>query len=172
MHFTTFLAPLALLASTVAADGQSIADAIGVINTVTLKLQSAVTSWKGDLLGTLPIIVDSTELLTDINNATKTTKASAALTALDALTVAVAINTLSGSVNSTLTEIIAKKPEFDRLLLSPVILLNLELEKDATDKLGAAISDKVPSNLQTAAATLQATIDGYFNTGIAAYKTF
>ncbi|KAH8911583.1 hypothetical protein BR93DRAFT_352899 [Coniochaeta sp. PMI_546] len=172
MRFTTFIAPLAFLASTVAANGAAIADAVGVINTVTLELQSKVTSWKGDLLGTLPIIVASTELLTDINNATKTTKASAPLDALEALTVAIAVNNLSGSVNSTLSTIIAKKHQFDKLLLSPVILLNLELEKDATDKLGAALADKVPEALKGAAASLQATIDGYFNTAIQAYKLF
>ncbi|OIW28235.1 hypothetical protein CONLIGDRAFT_644437 [Coniochaeta ligniaria NRRL 30616] len=172
MRFTTVLAPLAFLASTVAASGATIADAVGVINTVTLELQSKVTSWKGDLLGTLPIIVASTELLTDINNATKTTKASAPLDALEALTVAIAVNNLSGSVNATISAIIAKKHQFDKLLLSPVILLNLELEKDATDKLGAALADKVPEDLKAAAATLQATIDGYFNTGIQAYKLF
>jgi hypothetical protein len=172
MRFTAYLAPLALLATKVVANGAAIADAIGVINTVTLQLQSKVTSWKGDLLGTLPIIVASTELLTDINNATKTTKASAPLDALEALTVAVAINTLSGSVNSTISAIISRKHDFDKLLLSPVILLNLELEKDATDKLGAALADKVPEDLKGAAATLQATIDGYFDKGIQAYKLF
>lgn len=172
MRVTNFLAPLALLASTVAANGQAIADAVGVINTVTLELQSKVTSWKGDLLGTLPIIVSSTELLQDIDNATKTAKASQPLEALEALTVAVAINSLSGSVNSTISALIARKHQFDKLLLSPVILLNLELEKDATDKLGAALQEKVPANLQGAAASLQATIDGYFDTGIKAYKLF
>jgi hypothetical protein len=172
MRFATFLAPLAFLASTVAADAAAIADAVGVINSITLELQSKVTSWKGDLLGTLPIIVSSTELLKDINNATKTAKASAALEPLDALTVALAINSLSGTVNQTLTAIVAKKPGFDKLLLSPVILLNLELEKDATDKFGAAVAEKVPENLQDAAAALQATIDGYFDTAIEAYKLF
>ncbi|KAJ9161737.1 hypothetical protein NKR19_g1980 [Coniochaeta hoffmannii] len=174
MRFTTFLAPLALVASTVTASGATISDAIGVINTVTLELQSKVAGWKGppDLLGTLPIIAVSTELLKDINNATKTAKASAPLDALEALTVAIAINNLSGSVNSTISTIIARKRDFDKLLLSPVILLNLELEKDATDRLGVALADKVPEELKGAAATLQATIDGYFDNGINAYKLF
>lgn len=172
MRFTTFVAPLAFLASTVAADGQAIADAVGVINTVTLELQSKVTSWKGDLLGALPITVVSGELLADINNATKTAKASAPLDALEALTVAIAVNNLSGSVNQTIAAIVARRPQFDKLLLRPVILLNLELEKDATDKLGAALADKVPAELKPAAQQLQATIDGYFDTGIQAYKLF
>lgn len=172
MRFTTFVAPLAFLASTVAADGQAIADAVGVINTVTLELQSKVTSWKGDLLGALPITVVSAELLADINNATKTAKASAPLDALEALTVAIAVNNLSGSVNQTIAAIVARRPQFDKLLLRPVILLNLELEKDATDKLGAALADKVPAELKPAAQQLQATIDGYFDTGIQAYKLF
>jgi hypothetical protein len=175
MRFATFFGPsLALLAGTAAASGAAIADAIGVINTVTLELQSKVTGWKGppDLLGTLPIIVSSTELLKDINNATKTAKASDPLEPLEALTVAVAINNLSGSVNGTISAIVARKRDFDKLLLSPIILLNLELEKDATDRLGAAIADKVPEELKGAAAALQTTIDGYFDTGIKAYKLF
>lgn len=173
MRFTTsILAPLALLASTVAADGAAITDAIDGINTATVQLGSEVTAWDGGLLSALPIIVTSTELLADINNATETTKASAPLNALEALTVAIAVNTLSGNVNSTISAIIARKPDFDRLLLGPVILLNLETEKSATDKLGAALADKVPADLKTAAQTLQATIDGYFDTGIQAYKLF
>ncbi|KAB5578008.1 putative antigenic cell wall galactomanno protein [Coniochaeta sp. 2T2.1] len=171
MRLSTLLTPLALL-PTVLSSGQTISDAITAINTVTQTLQSKVSSWKGDLLGTLPIIVSSTELLKDINNATKVTKASDPLEPLEALTVAVAVNTLSGSVNQTISAIVAKKRQFDKLLLSPVILLNLELEKDATDKLGAALGEKVPEELKGAAAQLQATIDGYFEAGIEAYKLF
>lgn len=172
MHLTTILAPLALLAGTVVADGAAITDAIDGINTATVKLGGEVTAWQGDLLGALPIIVTSTELLADIDNATETTKASAPLSAIEAFTVAVAVSELSGSVNSTISALVARRADFDRLLLGPVVLLNLETEKAATDKLGAALADKVPAEDQAAAETLQATIDGYFDTRIQAYKLF
>jgi hypothetical protein len=171
MRLTALLAPLSLVA-TVLADGQAIVDSIGVITSTTNALDTAVSSWKGDLLGALPIVTKSTELLTDINNGTKTAKASSALSALEAITIAGAIQTLQKSVNATLTTIIASKHKFDHLLLSPVILLNLDLEKDASDRLGAAIKAKVPANLQTIAQGLQDTLDGYFDTAIDAYKLF
>lgn len=169
MRFTSLLAPLAL-SSTVLASGATIVDALGVVSSITSDLNTAVASWKGDLLGALPIVVKSTELLKDINNATKTAKASEPLVALEAIGVAQAVQALSAQVNTTLTTIIATKPKFDKLLLSPVILLNLDLEKDASDKLGAALKAKVPENLQGIAQSLQDTLDGYFDTAIAAYK--
>lgn len=171
MRFTALLAPLGLCAS-VFADGQAIVDSIGVISSITGELNTAVSSWKGDLLGALPIVGKSTELLKDINNGTKTAKASQPLSVLEAITIAGAIQNLQKSVNTTLTTIIGSKKKFDRLLLSPVILLNLDLEKDASDRLGAAIKAKVPENLQTVAQGLQDTLDGYFDTAIDAYKLF
>lgn len=169
MHFPSIFAPLALTSS-VLASGASIVDALGVVSAITTELNTAVTSWKGDLLGALPIVVKSTELLKDINNATKTAKASEPLEALEAIGVAQAILDLSSKVNTTLSTIIDSKPKFDKRLLSPVILLNLDLEKDASDKLGAALKGKVPVDLQEVAQNLQDTLDGYFDTAIGAYK--
>lgn len=75
--------PLALFASTVIADGASIVAAIDQIQNATVALQSAVTAWKGDLLGVFPIVGASTTLLEDINSGTKTAQASANLTILE-----------------------------------------------------------------------------------------
>ncbi len=80
--------------------------------------------------------------------------------------------TLASSVNSTITAIVAAKSKFDKLLLSPVILLNLELEKSATDDLSAAIIEKVPTELQAIAQTLVDGIDASFDQSIAAYNPF
>lgn len=171
MRFTAILVPLGLCA-TVLADGQAIVDSIGVISSITGELNSAVSSWKGDLLGALPIVGKSTELLKDINNGTKIAKASQPLSALEAITIAGAIQNLQKNVNTTLTTIIRSKQKFDKLLLSPIILLNLDLEKDGSDRLGAAIKAKVPENLQAIAQGLQDTLDAYFDTAIDAYKLF
>ncbi|KAK0637001.1 hydrophobic surface binding protein A-domain-containing protein [Bombardia bombarda] len=173
MKLTTLLTPLSLLAlqaSTVLADGASIVNALDTVNNSTLKLNSLVSSWNGKLLGTLPIVAESTALLAHIMKGTKTAKDSAALAALDALGVAGSTITLSASVNTTLTTIIAAKRKFDKRSLSPVILLNLELEKSATEDFSAAIIAKLPADLQGLAQNLVAPIDASFEQGIDKYK--
>ena len=166
------LASIALLARTVLGDGAAIYDALATINTNTLDLQSKVQSWSGGLLGTLPIIVESTELLAAIKNGTRTAESSAPLSAIEAITVAGETVTLSNSVTSTLSTIVQNKPRFDKLLLSPVILLNLQLEKQATDQMSSAIIAKVPEELQATAQSLIAPIDAAFDQAIDAYNPF
>jgi hypothetical protein len=51
-----------------------------------------------------------------------------------------------------------------------VILLNLKLEKDATDKFAAAVVSKVPAALQSLAQGLITPIDNAFNSAIAVYE--
>ncbi len=172
MIFTKVLLSLAAVASTVVADGAAIAAALEKVNNITTTLQTTVSSWDGDLLGALPITIQSAELLSAINEGTKTAKASAALETLEAVTVAEDTIALGSSVNSTITAIIAAKPKFDKLLLSPVILLNLELEKSATDELSAAIIEKVPAALQATAQQLVSVIDDSFDEGLDAYNPF
>jgi hypothetical protein len=56
------------------------------------------------------------------------------------------------------------------LIVSPVILLNLKLEKDATDKFAAAVISKVPTALQATAQGLITPIDNAFASAIAVYE--
>ncbi len=173
MLFTkSIVLPLAALASTVLADGASIGAALDTINSDTLALEQSVSAWDGDFLGTLSIVALSAELLVAIKEGAKTAKASAALDLGDAVTVAEKTITLAASVNGTITAIIAAKPKFDHLFISPVTLLNLDLEKSATDELSAAIVSKIPADLQPTAQTLVSGIDDSFSEGIAAYKLF
>lgn len=74
------LFPLALLASTVLADGAAIIAAIYKISNDTVELQDTVGGWGGDLLGVLPIVAVSTKLLEDINSGTQVAESSANLT--------------------------------------------------------------------------------------------
>ena len=55
-------------------------------------------------------------------------------------------------------------------MVSPVILLNLKEEKEATDRFGAAVVEKVPVDLQATAQALLAPIDDAFEAAIAAYS--
>lgn len=163
--FTTLLG-----ASTVVADGAAIAAAISVIQTATLDLTTTVASWDGGVLGAVPIEVDSTSLLNDINDATGTAKDSAALSDIEALTVGVDILSLVTAVNSSLTTIIAAKPKFDKTLLTGVVLVNLGLEKSASGQFSDAVIAKLPDEFVTTGQTLAAEIAASFALAIDVYN--
>lgn len=73
-------------------------------------------------------------------------------------------------MQSTLSNIIAAKPLFNRELVSPVIYLDLELDKQATDQFSEAVISKVPSALQGLAQQIVAPVDTAFDAALAAYK--
>ena len=74
-------------------------------------------------------------------------------------------------MNTTLANVIRTKPKYDTLLIvSPVVLLNLKLEKEATDRFGDAVVGKVPEALQGIAEGLLAPIDDSFEEAIAVYE--
>jgi len=167
--FTALAAAAALLSSTVLAD---IAAAITTITADTVALNDTVASWDGNLLGALPITVQSAQLLSAIDSGTRTAKQAAPLTDLEAFSIAGLTSTLAQDVASTLDTIVAAKPHFDHLLLSPAILLNLQLEKKATDDFSAAVVEKVPEELRQVASSIVAGIDASFDKAIGAYKLF
>lgn len=156
-------------ATTVLADGQAIVNAIAAVSNATLSLQSTVGNWNGDLLGAIPIIAKSTSLLTAIKQGTSTAEDSAALSDLEAISVGVSTLNLVTTVNSTLDTIVGAKPQFDRLLLSPVTLLNLELEKSASADFSGAIVGKLPATFTTTGQQLAAQIDAAFEEAIDVY---
>jgi hypothetical protein len=164
MQLTSLLTPFSLVAA-VLAQGV-IEQSLTTVNKQTLELQQAVESWKGNFLGTLPIIKESTDILDSISKGTKAAKDSQPLDVLGAIGVAVATQTLAQSVNTSLTTLIAAKPKFDKLLLSPAILINLGLQKAATTKMSEAIIEKVPIELQPTAQELIKPIDAAFELAI------
>ncbi|GJC80595.1 hypothetical protein ColLi_03433 [Colletotrichum liriopes] len=161
---------LCLFATSVLADGAAIVAAMDKIAVQNTELGDTVASWDGGLFGTLPIIVDSTKLLVKIKEATGVAEDSAPLNAIEAITVAQSTQKLAGGVETTLSSVVDAKSKFDRLLLSPIILLNLKQEKSATDKFSAAVVEKVPEALKGAAETLIGRIEAAFNDAIATYS--
>ncbi|KAF6843140.1 antigenic cell wall [Colletotrichum musicola] len=161
---------LGLFATSVLADGAAIVAAMDEIAAQNTELGDTVASWDGGLFGTLPIIIDSTKLLIKINEASKVAEESEPLNLIEAITVAQSTQKLAGGVETTLGNVVDAKPKFDRLLLSPVILLNLKQEKSATDKFSAAVIEKVPEALQGAAKTLVGQIETAFNNAIDTYS--
>ncbi|KAK3307439.1 hydrophobic surface binding protein A-domain-containing protein [Chaetomium strumarium] len=174
MQLTTVLAPLAFIGLATAHVGNntsaSIVSALAIVNNATVDLGDAVTKWDGELLGTLPILAASTALLIDVKKGTIIAKESDPLDTAGALSVAGATNTLVASVNTTLTALIESKDKFDRLLLSPLIFGNLELQQKATSKMSDAIIDKLPDELEEVAENLVAPIDAGFEEAIDAYR--
>ncbi|KAF3769722.1 hypothetical protein M406DRAFT_19871, partial [Cryphonectria parasitica EP155] len=148
------------------ADGAAIVDAISAIQNATLALASTVGDWDGNILSSIPIVLDSTTLLNTINQGTATAQASANLTDLEAFTVGVDTLDLVTDVNTTLTTLIAAKPDFDRDLLTAVVLLNLEQEKSASASFSDAIISKLPSTIVSTGQTLAAEITASFDQAI------
>ncbi|KAK2031557.1 hypothetical protein LX32DRAFT_637138 [Colletotrichum zoysiae] len=161
---------LGLFAVSVLADGAAIVAAMDEIAAANTELGETVASWNGGLFGTLPIIVQSTKLLIKINEATGIAQDSAPLNSIEAITVALSTQELAGGVETTLGNVVGAKPKFDKLLLSPIILLNLKQEKSATDKFSAAVVEKVPESLKGAAGTLVGRIETAFDNAIATYS--
>ncbi|RFU76605.1 antigenic cell wall galactomanno [Trichoderma arundinaceum] len=164
-----------LLTSVLAADADPnpILTALNTITTDTVNLNNTVASFNGNPLTLLQITVQSAKLLADINSGTKAANAAANLTFDQTLAVASATLNLATDVNQTITSIIDAKPKFDKLIVvDPVILLNLKLERDATKEFSAAVIAKVPEALQSVAQTLTQGIDDSFAEGLAAYELF
>ncbi|KAK1995670.1 hypothetical protein LX36DRAFT_612112, partial [Colletotrichum falcatum] len=164
------LSLLGLFAASVLADGAAIVAVMDEVAAQNTELGDAVASWSGGLFGTLPIIVQSTKLLVKIKEATDVARNSAPLNAIEAITVAQSTQALAGGVETTLGNVVDAKPKFDKLLLSPIILLNLKQEKSATDKFSVAVVEKVPEALKGAAGTLVRRIETAFDDAITTYS--
>ena len=158
-------------ATSVLADGASIVNALTTIDDDTIALGNLVESWTGNLAGTIPIVGESATLLADIGKGTLVADASPPLSFDDALLVAGAVAGLAYDVNTTLSELIAVKPEADKLIvISPVILGDLKLQQTATNALGKAIIAKTPASLLGAAQELLQPIDDSFTQAIDVYS--
>lgn len=171
MRFSNLLVPVAL-ATGVIADGAAIVNSLSTIADATIALNSSVNSFAkdGNPLKLLPIIVKSTSLLNDIKSGTKTAQASGNLTVDETLSVASATLALVSDVETTLSNIVLHKDLFASELVGPVILLNLDQEKSATDDFSAAVVAKVPAALQAVALNIIAPIDTAFAAAIETYK--
>ncbi|KAE8448839.1 hypothetical protein EG329_008841 [Mollisiaceae sp. DMI_Dod_QoI] len=175
MHFALLPLGLSLLTAQVLADGASILAAMSKISNATVALNNTLNSFPSNPLLAIgdiaPLLVDSVNLLDDINSGTTIASKSANLTLSETIEVAKATIALGTTVSTTLQNLINAKPKFDKLVvISPVVLVNLKLEKDATDRFGKAVVSKVPSAFQGTAKGLLSPIDTAFNSTIAFYS--
>ena len=172
MLLKSFLLPIAMLVSFVAADGAAIVAAMTKVADQGATLNDTVASWNGNVFALLPILVDSTKLLEDIYSATSTAGSSANLTITEGFAVAQEATALSNIVQSTLATIVSKKDAFAHLFLQLAIFLELKAEKSAADNFATAVAEKLPAELQPVAPSLIAPIDTAFNSAIADYEAW
>lgn len=170
MLVTKLLIPLFAGASGVLADGAAIVSAISAIQNATIALNDTVAAWEGGILSAIPIIAESTSLLSAIKKGTATAKQSANLSDIEAFTVGVDTISLVNDVNSSLTTIIAAKPRFDRNLLSGIVLLNLEQEKSASADFSDAVVSKLPATFVSTGQILASQIAAAFAEAIDVYS--
>ncbi|KAE8155067.1 hydrophobic surface binding protein A-domain-containing protein [Aspergillus avenaceus] len=156
----------------------TVVNAVTAIATQMTTLNETVTSYTGGLLGTgtaLKIEFESIKLSHALKDAISTTEATANLTSDESGTVATAFVDLKPKIDSTLDNIVARKPEFDTGLLgigslSFVVKWNLQQEKDLAGQLGEAVVGILAEPYASVAPLLNDQIAGAFEKALAAYE--
>ncbi|KAM3549000.1 hypothetical protein MY1884_008938 [Beauveria asiatica] len=162
------LLALAALATTAVAD---IKGSLGTIDTQVAQLNKTVSSYSGGLVGLIPITTDALCLLDDIYQGTRTARASPPLGYDAALDIAGATGTLADDVNTVIGTLVRTKPKFDNwVIVTPIIKVMVEQQRDATKELCDAILAKIPKELADIAAILIKQIDDKFAEGIKAFS--
>jgi hypothetical protein len=169
MKFTaTSVLALALgaQASNVARDLATIQGVISGIQTQTQALDTAVNAYTGDFG---PVQSAATALQNLIVSGTSTVNAQPVLDLLDASQIASTVTGLSGVVNTTVNDLIAKTSTFVANGKAADVLQTLQAQKTASQALADALTSKVPADLQTVAAELSAAISDALTRGITAF---
>ena len=166
---TTILFSLAAAIAPVAADGAAIIESLGTLSSSSAELNNTVADWSGELFDALPIVTQSIGLLTDTKEAAGVANESEPLTVEEAATLAGAMQGLITDIENTLTTLEEAKPKFDELMMGPVILLNLKMQKKETDTFSAAVLEKIPEGLRDVAQGMVDEVAGLFDKAIEAY---
>ncbi|KAL6230723.1 hypothetical protein BDW75DRAFT_59084 [Aspergillus navahoensis] len=159
-------------------DGAAVIDAVSTITESMISLNDTVTAYKGGILGTLTALkieFQSIALSNDLRDAISTTKASANFTEDESLHVSAAFLELQPNIESTLDNIVSKKPQFDNGLLGIgslgfLVKSNLESQRDLAGKLGDAVVLKLTKTYAVIAPLLNAQIKAKFDEAIAAFE--
>ena len=165
------LLPLVALVGSAFATGDAISTAIDNISNATIALGHSITHWPQTLVGTIPITTKSTLLLAAIHQGTLAARHSEPLSVEETLQVAKATSELSQDVSETIDIVIGAKPKFDKIQVSPVILLNLQLQRALSADFSEAVIAKVPVDLQDKAKALVQGIDDSFAKAIKKYSS-
>lgn len=152
------------------ADGTAIVSAVTSIQSATNGFTAAVAGWTGDAVSAIPIITQSTAALAAINRGTTSALLSNTLTTTEATGVGTAIVALVGSIKTSLDTLVASKPKFDKILLSPSVILTLEQEKAEYSAFSASVFSKFPDAFAATGQQLAAQITAEFDGAISSYS--
>jgi len=131
------------------------------------KLDSAVTAFSGDVG---PLKSANDQVLSTLKSGTSTISGTSSLSETDAVGVAGSVQSLETSVKKAVTDLISKKSAIVAAGAGGTILQALQDQSTASQALAKALTSKVPTDLQTVAASLSAGIQTDIQKGIDAFQ--
>ncbi|KXJ88111.1 hydrophobic surface binding protein A-domain-containing protein [Microdochium bolleyi] len=170
MKFSLFA--VAALASTAVADLASIQASLNEVSKRVTGVKTKLDAWKGDLLGTIPIVAASADLVVTLQINTLKIKQSGNLTDDEAIEVSGTTAELITNTIPVLDALVAARPKFDKLLLRPIIYLSLLTQKDSTLDLSRAVVSKLPPVYAEIGEALIQELIGLFDNVLTVYKPF
>lgn len=178
--FVSLLASLATLAKATPSrrDATSINASLDKITQSLVALNNTLNTFNGGLVGTfvaLQIQNQALGLERDIDAAAGTASQSAPLSDTESASVAFAITALTRNIYDVLDNIVRKKPQFDRAILgigsaSGLVKYDLQNLQSATDKFGAALTEKFVPAVKNLAPLLISAIDHHFEEALKVYS--
>lgn len=171
------LIPATLATPLVKRDATSIVNSINKIESNIATLNNSLNNLGPGLLElpeVLQIQLEDTTLQSSIDDATRTASASAPLSTDDSNTVAAAVLTLPPQISSLLSNIVSKKPVFDKAILgfgsvSPLVEQDLIQQNNSAAAFGAALVPKLAQPYAGLAPVVLGEIVTAFNAAIQAY---
>ncbi|RAK96929.1 cell wall mannoprotein 1 family protein [Aspergillus ibericus CBS 121593] len=149
-------------------DASAITDVLSQIQTQVQALDSAINAYSGG--DPSKVESASTSLVSDINSGVTTVNKASELSATDALTITGPVQDVTKEVQTTISDLIAKKSQFVAAGSGGTVYSQLEKQYTASKNLADAITSKVPSSLSSIASSLASGITDAIQKGVDAYK--
>ncbi|CCF47684.1 hypothetical protein CH063_15975 [Colletotrichum higginsianum] len=134
------------------------------------KLDTAVKGVGDDIASAQPVLAAATDVKAVITKAGNDIQGAQPLQLTEALGLQQLAGDLQTSATGLIDTIISKKPNFDKLGVSSVVLQNLQEQKSTTTSLGQALISKVPAIGQGIAQQAIDQISAVLDKGIQAYS--
>lgn len=147
---------------------QTIITVVNNIDTQAKALDTAIQSYSGG--DTTSLLSASNAVLTATNNGVQTVNGATSLSLSDALSIQSAVQTLTTDLNSTISDLVAKKSQLVSAGAGGTVEQNLQQQLTAAQSLSTAISSKVPSSVASLAQQLSQGIINAINVGITAFQ--
>jgi len=133
-------------------------------------LNADVAAFNGTLLGAVDVDVAGENLASAITNATSDIESSPAFAAADAMTITNDASAFAPNVESTLSALAAKEPDFNSLGLDSSVAGQLTTLRNVSAALGAALEAKVGTANAATIASNTMSIDSVCASAIAVFS--